>query len=93
MLHLSHEETPNSINVGKIFSVTTDDANVLRGKRTGVSACLRGVSARLRGVSARLRGVSARLRSMCKQLLLHSHCISHRCQLELKGIADKECEC
>ena len=53
------------------MSVTTDGANVLRGKRTGVSA---------------------RLRSMCNKLLLHSPCISHRCQLELKGIAEKECE-
>ena len=54
-----------------LVSITTDGANVLRGKRSGVSA---------------------RLRSLCNKLLLYSHCVSHRCQLELKKPAENECE-
>ena len=37
-------------------------------------------------------GVSARLRSTCNKLLLHSHCVSHRCELELKSTAERQCE-
>ena len=51
-----------------LVSVTTDDANVLKRRRSG--ACLR---------------------IMCNELLLHSHCVSHRCQLELKK-AEKDYE-
>ena len=37
-------------------------------------------------------GISARLRSLCNKLLLYSHCVSHRCQLELKKTAENECQ-
>ena len=32
------------------------------------------------------------MRSTCNQLLLYSHCISHRCQLELKKTGEKDCQ-
>ena len=51
-----------------LASITTDGANVLKGKRLGVSA---------------------RLRSTCNNLMLNSHFISYRCQLELKNTAEK----
>ena len=51
-----------------LVSITTDGANVLKGKRTGVSA---------------------RLRARCNKMMLNSHCVSHRCQLELKTTGKK----
>ena len=51
-----------------LVSITTDGANVLKGKRTGVSA---------------------RLRARCNKMMLNSHCVSHRCQLELKTTGEK----
>ena len=64
----NNEEKHLNSNHPLLGSITTDGANVLRGKRSGVSA---------------------RLRSLCNKLLLHSHCVSHRCQLELKKTAEK----
>ena len=51
-----------------LVSITTDGANVLKGKRTGVSA---------------------RLRAQCNKMMLNSHCVSHRFQLELKSTGKK----
>ena len=67
----NNEEKHLNSNHPLLASITTDGANVLRGKRSGVSA---------------------RLRSLCNKLLLYSHCVSHRCQLELKKTAKNECE-
>ena len=51
-----------------LVSITTDGANVLKGKRTRVSA---------------------RLRTRCNKMMLNRHCVSHRCQLELKTTGEK----
>ena len=67
----NNEEKHLNSNHPLLVSITTDGANVFRGKRSGVSA---------------------RLRSLCNKLLLYSHCVSHRCQLELKKTAENECE-
>ena len=63
-------KTSNS-NPPLLVSVTTDGANVLKGKRSGVCAWSR---------------------SLCNKLLLYSHYVSHRCQLELKKTAENECQ-
>ena len=64
-------QQPNSMPPPPLLvSVTTDGPNILKGRRTGVSA---------------------RLREKCNQLLLYTHCVSHRCLLELKKTAE-QCE-
>ena len=68
---VNNEEKHLNSNHPLLVSITTDGANVLRGKRSGVSAPLR---------------------SLCNKLLLYSHCVSYRCQLELKKTAENECE-
>ena len=70
---LNVKNTSEEVNLSPplLVSVTSDGANVLKGRRTGVSA---------------------RLRSTCNKLLLHSHCVSHRCELELKSTAKRQCE-
>ena len=59
------DNTPLSL---LLVSITTDGANVLKGKRTGVSA---------------------RLRARCNKMMPNIHCVSHRCQPELKTTGEK----
>ena len=70
---LNVKNTSEEVNLSPplLVSMTSGGANVLKCRRTGVSASLR---------------------STCNKLLLHSHCVSHRCELELKSTAERQCE-